>query len=76
MGLVISPVRSNVVVKVEIHAAGILFDDGTTIRSLGASDFDDLGRATIRFLRSAATQTSVCHRVKAYQGKTLLGVYP
>ena len=76
MGLVISPARSNVVVKVEIHAAGILFDDGTTIRSLGAPDFDDLGRAIIRFLRTAATQTSVCHRVKAYQGKTLLGVYP
>lgn len=76
MGLVLSPVRSNIVVRVEVHAAGVLFDDGTTVRTLDSADFDDLGRYTIRFFRSAATQTSVCHRTKVYQGKILLGTYP
>jgi hypothetical protein len=76
MGLVISPLRSEVTVKLEVHVAGVLFEDGTTVQVLKARDFDELGRAKIRFLRPASAKTSVCHRTKAFQGDSLLGVYP
>jgi len=76
MGVVMSPARSNVVVKVELQTAGVLFEDGTTVLELKSSDFDELGRAKVRFLRAAGTKTSVCHRTKAYQDGKVLGTYP
>jgi regulation of enolase protein 1 (concanavalin A-like superfamily) len=76
MGLVMSPLREDVVVKLEVHAAGVLFEDGTTVRELRYEDFDAVGRASVVFLRPATAKTSVCHRTKAYQGKVFLGVYP
>ena len=76
MGLVISPLRGDVIVKLEIHTAGVLFDDGTTVRVLTAADFDEVGRYNVRFLRPPGTQSSVCHRTKAFQRDVFLGVYP
>ncbi len=76
MGLVLSPVRPGVTVRVEVHAGGVVFDDGTTIRELTAADFDELGRVKVRFLRPPAWKTSVCHRTQAYQDGVFLGTYP
>jgi hypothetical protein len=71
-----SPLLDDVTVKLEVHAAGVLFSDGTAVQTLTRSDFDEVGRAKVIFLRPASARTSVCHRTKAYQGNTLLGVYP
>ena len=76
MGLVLSPVRSQVTVHIEVHAGGVIFDDGTTVKDLTASDWDELGRASVRFLRPPTFKTSVCHSTSAYQGQVRVGVYP
>lgn len=74
--LVMSPVRPRVRVKVEVHAGGIMLDDGTTIRVLNTEDFDELGRASVRFVRAPWFKTSICHRTKAFQDGVLIGTYP
>jgi hypothetical protein len=76
MVLVLSPLRPQVRVRVEIHTAGVLFEDGTTVREFTAADFNELGQAQVRFVRPTSTKTSVCHRTKAYQGPAFLGLYP
>ena len=60
----------------ETLAAGVTFEDGTTVRLLNAADFNQLGQARVRFLRPPTTKSSVCHRTQAYQGEAYLGVYP
>jgi regulation of enolase protein 1 (concanavalin A-like superfamily) len=74
--LVMSPVRPRVRVKVEVHAGGIMLDDGTTTRVLNTEDFDELGRASVRFVRAPWFKTSICHRTKAFQDGVLIGTYP
>jgi hypothetical protein len=73
MGIVLSPVLPGVTVKVQSHAGGITFDDGTVVKDLTAEDFDELGQASVRFLKPASAKTSVCHRTTAWQGGVFLG---
>ena len=54
---------------------GVTFDDGTLVKELTAADFDELGQASVRFLRPVDVQTSVCHMTKAYQNGVLVGTY-
>ncbi|MGO9199258.1 MAG: PA14 domain-containing protein [Limisphaerales bacterium] len=74
-GLVLSPLLPQVRVRVEILVGGVTFDDGTLVKELSASDFNELGQASVRFLRPADVQTSVCNIVKAYQNDVLVGEY-
>jgi regulation of enolase protein 1 (concanavalin A-like superfamily) len=74
-GLVLSPVLPQVTVRLEIVVGGVTFDDGTLVKELGPGDFNELGQASVRFLRPADVQTSVCHMIKAYQNGVLLGVH-
>ena len=74
-GLVLSPLLPQVTVRLEIVVGGVTFDDGTLVKVLGAADFNELGQASVRFLRPADVQTSVCHTIKAYQKGVLVGVH-
>ncbi len=74
-GLVLSPVLPQVTVRLEIVVGGVTFDDGTLVKELTAADFDELGQASVRFLRPVDVQTSVCHMTKAYQNGVLVGTY-
>ena len=74
-GLVLSPVLPQVTVRLEIVVGGVTFDDGTLVKELTAADFNELGQASVRFLRPVDVQTSVCHMIKAYQNGVLVGVY-
>jgi hypothetical protein len=74
-GLVLSPVLPQVTVRLEIVVGGVTFDDGTLVKDLTAADFNELGQASVRFLRPADVQTSVCHMIKAYQNGMLVGVH-
>ena len=76
MGIIMSPLRDNIIVNIGVRAAGILFDDGTTQRVLTSKDFDALGQVNVRFLRPASAKTSACHVLTVYQVSTLLGQYP
>jgi len=76
MGLVMSPLRANLTVRIDVLVGGVIFDDGTLTRSLASTDFNELGQAKVRFIRPPTFKTSVCHTTRIYQGTTLLGTYP
>jgi len=73
MGVVTSPIESDVDIQLDIFAAGVTFDDGTIFKVLTASDFDALGETSVRFIKAAGVQASVCHWFRAYQGQDFLG---
>jgi hypothetical protein len=73
MGNVLSPVVPGVVLRFEIFVGGILFDDGTAVKEITSADFDELGRYSVRFVRPASAQTSVCHTVEVFQDGVLIG---
>jgi hypothetical protein len=71
--LVSSPVNTNVTFVIQTIAGGIIFDDGTTVKTLTATNFDALGQCPVRFIRPASATTSVCNSIKAYQGNYQIG---
>lgn len=73
MMMISSPMEPNVTFVLEPIVSGVIFDDGTTVKALTASDFDALGQCTVRFIRPASVHTSVCHQIKAYQGNNQIG---
>ena len=76
MLMISSPVETNVTFVLEPIVSGVMFDDGTTIKTLTATNFDALDQCPVRFIRPASAQTSVCHSIKAYQGNYQLGYRP
>ena len=73
MLIISSPVETNVTFVLEPIVSGVIFDDGTTVKTLTATNFDALGQCPVRFIRPAGVQTSVCHSIKAYQGNYQIG---
>lgn len=73
MGFVMYPVVPTVEIELRVIVAGVLFEDGTVTHRLKAQDFDELGRAAVRFIRPASARTSVCHSITVFQGDKLLG---
>ena len=76
MTVVCSPVRADVELRLNIFVAGVVFDDGTVSKVLDVSDFNDVGIAKVRFIRSTEVNTSVCHHMSAYQNGEYIGVRP
>ncbi len=68
-----SPVLPDVTFELDVIVSGVIFEDGTTTKTLTAADFDPLGQCRVRFIRPAGSQTSVCHNYKAFQGSYLIG---
>ena len=73
MLVISSPVNTNVTFTIEPIVGGILFDDGTTLKTLTATNFDALGQCPVRFIRPASAITSVCNSIKAWQGNYQIG---
>lgn len=73
MLVISSPVETNVTLVLEPIVSGVIFDDGTTLRTLTATNFDALGQCPVRFIRPATTHTSVCNSIRAYQGNYQIG---
>jgi len=73
MLVISSPVETNVVFEVQAIAGGVMFEDGTTVKTLTATNFDALGQCPVRFIRPASAATSVCNSIKAYQGNYQIG---
>ncbi len=68
MGLVSRGLPPEFRIKISIVVAGVTFEDGTIIKWLTAADFDENGLAKVRFIKSAQTLTSVCHRIEIFIG--------
>ncbi len=73
MLLISSPVQPEVSFELQPIVSGVMFEDGTTLKILTATNFDALGQCPIRFIRPASAQTSVCNSIKAYQDNQPLG---
>ena len=59
-------------VKLEIFVSGVTFEDGTRTKVLTASDMDENGHCTVRFIKARGVTTSVCHRTYLYQDGQLI----
>ena len=75
MGIVMSPLQSDVIVNLRLIVAGVMFEDGTIEKNLTAKDFDELGATTVRFIVPPEAVTSVCHRIQVYEGTIPLGLH-
>jgi hypothetical protein len=73
MLMIASPVETNVTFVLEPIVSGVIFDDGTSIKTLTSSNFDALGQCPVRFIRPVTAHTSVCHSIKAFQGSYPIG---
>jgi hypothetical protein len=73
MLLVMNPVPPDITVQVQVAVGGVVFEDGTVSKTIAATDFDSLGRYSVRFIRPASAQTSVCHSIKLLQGTAVVG---
>jgi hypothetical protein len=73
MGMVMSPVVPTTRVRLRILTGGVVFEDGTILKELTATDWDELGSIKVRFVRAAGLKGSVCHEVKVYQDTVVLG---
>jgi hypothetical protein len=71
--VILSPVRPEHAIKMEIFVAGVVFDDGTRVKVLAPGDLDDRGQARVRILRPPGATTSVCHRTMLLHNGTVIG---
>lgn len=71
--VIMSPVRPDFAIKLEIFVAGVVFDDGTRTKILTPADLDELGQARVRMLRPPGATTSVCHRTMLLHNGAVIG---
>ncbi len=74
MLVVKSPVLPDAEVRLQIGVAAVLFDDGTTAKTLQPSDFDERGMAWVYFLKHPEATTSICHTLRVYQNGNYIGI--
>jgi hypothetical protein len=60
--------------RIEIHVfvSGVTLDDGTIDRTITAEDFDETGTYRLRMIKTNALRTTLCHRIRIYQGNRLI----
>lgn len=68
MGVVARNLPPGFKIRIDIVVAGVMFDDGTLTKWLTEADLDGNGFASVRFIKSAETLTSVCHRIEYFVG--------
>ncbi|MEO0511176.1 MAG: hypothetical protein AAF065_15105 [Verrucomicrobiota bacterium] len=61
--LVLDHVPDDLEVTISIFVGGVTFADGSIVATLTADDFDELGRATVYFIKPASAKSSICHRI-------------
>ncbi|AHF90589.1 beta-glucosidase [Opitutaceae bacterium TAV5] len=70
--VILSPVRPDHGVRLDVTVAGVVFGDGSRTLLLNADDFDELGQAKVRLLKPPTATTSVCHRTQlTWQGAVI-----
>jgi hypothetical protein len=55
-----SPIVAGVSVNLQVAKAGLTFDDGTLMRTLTQTNFDELGICRVNLIRAAGVQGSAC----------------
>lgn len=73
--VVVNNLTDHTRVEVEIFIQGVTFEDGTIVKTLTKTHFDQYGRAFLKFIYPPGLDGSICHRVHVYEGKTYLGMF-
>ncbi|AHF89661.1 beta-glucosidase [Opitutaceae bacterium TAV5] len=71
--VILSPMRPEHTVRLEVIVAGVVLADGTRSVTLKPEDFDELGMARVRFLMPPGTTTSNCHRTHLVWRDSVIG---
>jgi len=58
-----------------VIVGGVTFEDGDIVQEWSATDFDALGQVSVRFIRAAGLQVSVCHALDVYDEGQYVGEY-
>jgi hypothetical protein len=59
-------------IEVVVFVSGVTLDDGSLTRTITAEDFDETGTYRLRYIKTDALRTTLCHRIRVYQGNQLL----
>jgi hypothetical protein len=70
--VILSPLRDDHSVKLEVTVAGVIFDNGLRTLLLQKEDFDELGQAKVTLFSPPGTTTSVCHRTQLFYKNVLV----
>ena len=74
MKVVVDNLHQDVRVNYNIIIAGVTFDTGEVNKDYLPADFNDLGQATVTFIKTG-TDGSACHTTKVWQGDVLIAAY-
>jgi hypothetical protein len=69
---VLSPAVPGLSIRFDLLTSGVTFADGTITKTLTAADFNDLGIATMHFIRAAGIEGSVCNEARVYHNGILV----
>ena len=73
--LVLSPVLADLTMTIQINFGGVVFDDGTTTKTITGQDFDALGQYKLHFVVPSNLGAEDCHQLEIFQGSTDLGSF-
>lgn len=73
--IIVNNLTDDTRIVVEIFVQGVTFEDGTIVKVLTKSDFDQYGRIYLKFIYPPGVDGSICHRVLLYEGDTYLGKF-
>ena len=74
VSLLLGAMPEGMTVSLQIFVSGVTFEDGSSVKTLTADDFDENGMCSVRFVKALGVTTSVCHRTYLRQdGKDVFG---
>ena len=73
--LILNRVTPNTRVEISIGVPGVTFEDGSIFKVLTAADFDQFGRAYLKFLWASSAPYSFCHTIRVFEGDKELGTF-
>lgn len=74
VSLLLGAIPEGMTVFLQIFVSGVTFEDGSSVKTLTADDFDENGMCSVRFVKALGVTTSVCHRTYLRQdGKYVFG---
>ena len=73
--LTLSRPKPGITIELRIFVGGVIFDDGTKVRTLTVDDFDEIDGFRNLYILPAGVRTSVCHTTKIYHNGVYLGIY-
>ena len=72
--ILLAEVPDDLEITIDLFKSGVIFDDGTILRTITAADFDETGRYQFFLLRSPGVLGGNCHRLTYMQGTDVISL--